>query len=367
MKRLLCLLLSCVLAGSLCACGSTSASSAASSGPQPETDEFYAMDTVMDLAAYGDGAKAALSAAQTQIETLESLLSRTKTDSEVSAINTAGGAAVSVAPSVAQLLSAAVEYSAATDGAFDITIAPVVSAWGFTTDSYQVPAQEDLNALLPLVDYKQVKVWNAADGAGDQVSLGAGQSIDLGGIAKGYASDTVEGIFRENGVDSGMISLGGNVYVRGSKPDGSAWRVAVQDPADSQSYVGVLSLTDAFAVTSGGYQRYFEQDGKRYHHIIDPSTGYPAESGLTSVTIVAAANSDAGSNTITPGAGTMCDAFSTALFVMGADKAAAFWRSGAYDFDMVLVTDDGRVLITKGIADQFEQSEGSDYAYEVIR
>jgi len=362
--RLLVPVLACALGtGSLAGCSLPSAAAQS----DPLSAEFYAMDTVMELRAYGDGAQDALDASQAEIASLENLLSRTKEDSEVSALNTAGGAAVSVSPATARLLSASLDYSALTGGAFDITIAPVVSAWGFTTDTYQIPSQTELDALLPLVDYTQVRVRNAADGQGDQVSLGAGQSVDLGGIAKGYASDRLVHVFADNGVESGLAYLGGNVYVCGSKPDGSAWRVAVQDPDDASGNVGVLSLRDAFAVTSGGYQRYFEENGVRYHHIIDPSTGYPANNGLTSVTVVAAAEENAGDESAA-GSGTMCDAFSTALFVMGTDKALDFWRAngGSLGFDLVLVTDDARVLVTKGIGSQFEQAEGTDYTYEII-
>ena len=191
--------------------------------------------------------------------------------------------------------------------------------------------------------------------------------MDLGGIAKGYASDWVEAALRRNGAQRAMVYLGGNVLVLGTKADGSPWRVAVQDPADTSAYAGVLALTDAFAVTSGGYQRYFEENGVRYQHILDPKTGYPAESGLTSVTVVAAANGpDYDSDTPAPGNGAMCDAFSTALFVMGEEKALNFWRTSGYDFGLVLVTEDGRVLVTEGLADRFEQTEGSAYRYESI-
>ena len=165
-----------------------------------------------------------------------------------------------------------------------------------------------------------------------------------------------------------MVYLGGNVLVLGSKADGSPWRVAVQDPEDASSYAGVLSLTDAFAVTSGGYQRYFEEGAVRYQHILDPGTGYPAESGLTSVTVVAGANGASyHSETPPPANGAMCDAFSTALFVMGEERAIDFWRSCGYDFELVLVTEDGRVLVTEGLQDRFEQTEGSAYRYEVIQ
>ena len=348
MKRLFVLL--CVLSVSLlCGCGAATA-------------EIFAMDTVMDFTAYGSGAKDALKESREEIQRLEKLLSRTDPDSEVSRLNAAPGAPVQVDPAVAALVSAAQRNCSVTGGAFDITIAPVVSAWGFTTDRYQVPDQSQLDALLAEVGSQRITV------SGNTVTLGADQSIDLGGIAKGYASDRVQEVYRACGVTSGMVSLGGNVYVRGSKPDGTAWRVGVKDPSGSADYLGILSLSDAFAITSGGYQRYFEQDDKIYHHIIDPATGYPAESGLISVTIVADANVEASNGADgAPGNGTLCDALSTALFVMGEERAVRFWRAGTCAFDMVLVTDDGRVLVTDGIADQFQETEGSGYVYEVLR
>ena len=301
----------------------------------------------MDFEAYGTGAGDALSDSKAEIIRLEKLLSRTKESSEITKINDQAGTPTEVDAEVASLLKSALEYSAATNGAYDITVAPIVSAWGFIGGDYRVPSQEELNGLLKDVGYGRITL------SGTTVTLGAGQSVDLGGIAKGYASDRIAVIYAKDGVTSGMISLGGNVWVCGKKPDGTDWRVAVQDPNDSSAYVGILSLSDAFAVTSGAYQRNFTQDGKTYHHIIDPTTGYPAESGLTSVTIVAKN-------------GTMSDAFSTALFVAGKDKAISFWRSGKYDFDMVLVTSDKQVLVTSGIAGQFEKAEGSGYAYETI-
>ena len=217
------------------------------------------------------------------------------------------------------------------------------------------------------MDSAALTVTVPAPGEDGSAQLAPGQAVDLGGIAKGYASDWVEAALRRNGAQRAMVYLGGNVLVLGTKADGSPWRVAVQDPADTSAYAGVLALTDAFAVTSGGYQRYFEENGVRYQHILDPKTGYPAESGLTSVTVVAAANGpDYDSEAPAPGSGAMCDAFSTALFVLGEEKALDFWRTSGYDFGLVLVTEDGRVLVTEGLADRFEQTEGSAYRYESI-
>ena len=164
---------------------------------------------------------------------------------------------------------------------------------------------------------------------------------------------------------SALAYLGGNVYAHGEKPGGDPWRVAVQDPQNTESYVGVLELRDAYAITSGGYQRYFVQDGETYHHIIDPATGYPADSGLLSVTIVAPAAGENGGDGLS--GGTMADALSTALFVMGEEKAVDFWHQSGYAFDMVLVTADGRLLVTDTIAGEFKQNEDAGYTYEIIR
>jgi thiamine biosynthesis lipoprotein len=347
MRRFFAAALCAVLACGLTACNQSGEHSA----------EFYAMDTTMSITAYGKGAKSAVEETQATINQLESQLSRTRDDSVVSRLN-AGEGSQTVDPEISNLLSAAEKYSAATSGAFDITIAPVVSAWGFTTDHYQVPDQSELDELLTHVGSGHIHL-----GKGNEVTLDDDTEIDFGGIAKGYASDCAEAILAKSGVERAKVELGGNIYVRGSKPDGTAWRVGIQDPNGS-GFAGILSLTDAFAVTSGGYQRYFEQDGKRYHHIIDPATGYPAESGLVSVTVVASGNEEETEGC--PGHGAMCDAFSTALFVMGEKKAVEFWRSGTYMFQMVLVTEDGRVLVTDGLGDDFEQEDGSGYAYETI-
>ena len=349
MKRMRILLPALVLALGLSACGEET----------PAQAEIFAMDTVMTLTAYGKDGEQAVDETRQEIQRLDRLLDRTESSSEISQLNERGSAAVS--SEVFSLIQSAVTYGSATGHAFDITVAPVVSAWGFTTDHYQVPDQATLSTLLRHVDSDQLTLLAGEDGG--TVALGQDQTIDLGGIAKGYTSDRAEAIFRAAGVESGSISLGGNVYVQGSKPDGSLWRVAVQDPQNSSAAAVVLELSDAYAVTSGGYQRYFDQDGKRYHHIIDPATGFPADSGLLSVTVVAPANGD--TDGTQPGNGTMCDAFSTALFVMGEEKALDFWRSGDYAFDLVLVTGDGRVVVTEGLADSFEQSEGSGYAYEI--
>ena len=323
------------------------------------TAQIFAMDTVMEVAAYGEHAEQAVKYTEKRIEELENRLSRTKADSLVSGLNR-DGSIRHLTYDYWNLIARAKEYRDATNGAFDITIAPVMDAWGFTGDSFRVPEQSELDTLLKKVNSDAIQMLGSPS---DSVTLGEGQAIDLGGIAKGYTSDWVEQTFRANGIESGKISLGGNVFVLGGKPDGSDWRVGIKDPRNESGLAAILSLRDAYAITSGGYERYFEENGKTYHHIIDPATGYPADSGLLSVTVVAADN---GPDWAGAGNGAMCDAFSTALFVMGEEQALDFWRNGGYDFDLVLVTENGRVVITAGLADRFEEVKDSGYTYETV-
>ena len=196
-----------------------------------------------------------------------------------------------------------------------------------------MPESSEIAEALKGVSYTNVSV------KGKQVALTGGSSIDLGGIAKGYTSSRVIQIMKDYGIEHAIVNLGGNVQVLGTKTDGSDWRVAIQNPASENSYLGILSTTDKAVITSGGYERYFEQDGQVYHHIIDTQTGYPSDSDLTSVTIV---YSD----------GTTADALSTALFAMGLDGAKELYRSGDIDFDMILF-DGSRVYVSEGIASGF--------------
>jgi len=339
-KRLICLALALVLALPLMGCGA----------PKTETLDIFAMDTYMSLAAIGDGGAEVLQACSARINALEQKLSRTIEDSDVSRLNAEGSARLS--EDTAALLRAALDYSEATGGAFDVTVAPLVSLWGITTDAPRVPSQAEIDALLPQVGFRHVHL------DGDTAALDEGCAIDLGGIGKGYASDKTAELFSESGLSGGFVSLGGNVYVHGVTAEGNLWNVAIQDPRNTGNYACTLRLTDAFVVTSGGYQRNFTApDGTVYQHIIDPATGYPVDRGLLSVSIVTRRKNG--------GTGAMADAYSTALYVMGETAAVDFWRQQG-SFDMVLVTEDGRVLYTPGLSDCFNQTEGSGYDYQCL-
>ena len=336
----------------LCACGN--GGETAPAAPQ-EADKVsrtvFAMDTVMELTPYGEHAAEACDAGEQTIEDLEALLSVTLEDSEIYAANHAQGKPTPLSADTLALLQDALYWCGQTDGALDVTIYPVLRTWGFTTGEYRVPEASELESLLSNVDYTRVQV----DAEGAAVTLPEGMEIDLGSVAKGYTGDRVMEAFRGCGVTSGMISLGGNVQVLGTKPDGSDWRIAVQDP-QGDGYVGVVEVADKAVITSGGYERFFERDGVTYWHILDPKTGMPARSGVVSATIVG-------------GNGTMCDALSTALFVMGPERAAAFWQAHRdADFDFVLVLADGSLMITEGLETCFTPVEAWENAQiEVIR
>ena len=305
------------------------------------TNQIFAMDTVMDFYAVGENGEAALTAAAQEINRLESLLSRTRQGSEVDALNRHDSAVLS--DETAQLLRAALAYCEKTGGLFDITVAPLVDAWNIHGDRPRVPADSEITQLLTLVGSEHLQL----DGV--NAALDSGCAIDLGGIAKGYASDVVAQLYREYGIEGGWISLGGNVYAHGTKPDGSGWNVAVRDPANTAGSAAIVTLSNEFAVTSGGYQRYFTaEDGTVYQHILDPKTGRPAESDLLSVTIVA-------------DNGTMADAYSTALYVMGEADAVRFWQANRTDFDMILITEDSRLLYTAGLTGRITTEEGGPY------
>ena len=311
-------------------------------GTDEVSREIFAMDTVMSLKVYGNGAADAADEAVAEIYRLDKLLSTGSDDSEVSLLNGTGEAVLSE-DGVALMKDALALYRE-TDGIFDVSIYPVMEAWGFPDKDYHVPDKDALSEALKKVDASSVTF---DDISGSVKFEKAGMKIDFGGIGKGYTSSGLVRILKKCGIKSALVNLGGNVQALGTKPDGSMWKIGIQDPEDSSGMLGVLQIADKCVITSGGYERYFEEDGRTYHHIIDPRTGYPAESGLISVSI-------AGDD------GTFADGLSTSLYIMGEDAAVAFWRSGIRDFEMILETDDHRILVTEGIAQDFSSERSFD-------
>ena len=305
------------------------------SDQEPVSIEVYAMDTYMTLTAYGDNANGALKESEREIKKIDNLLSTGKSDSEISRLNKEKSAVVS--DETFSLIKRAIEIGENVDGVFDISVYPVMREWGFTDKNYKVPNAKQLKKVLRYVDSSKISL----DEETSTVTFkDENIEIDLGGIAKGYTSDRIIEIMKDYKIEHALINLGGNVKTLGLKPDESEWRVAIVDPEDETSYIGGVSVHDKAVITSGGYQRFFEEDGKRYFHIIDLSDGFPADNGLISTTIV----SDDG---------TLADALSTSLFIMGPEKAADYWRNHSDEFDAVLVKDDGTVLVTEGLKDSY--------------
>lgn len=340
LKRYLALLLAlvmvCAMALTGCA-GKEGSNGSAETDPnaEPYSRDIFAMDTYMTVSAYGDRGEKAVNAAVKEIQRLDALLSTGKESSEVSELNQDGGGKLSADTNA--LMDAALDLYEDTDHVYDITIYPVMKLWGFTDQNYKVPSDGDLKAALKLVDASTLDYDKAKQSVAFTVD---GTKIDFGGIAKGYTSAAVAQLYRDLGVTSGLVNLGGNVQAVGFKPDGKEWRIGIQDPLDAESMLGVVSIHDAAVITSGGYERNFEKDGVVYHHIIDPTTGYPADSGLISVSIV---SED----------GTLADGLSTSLFIMGKDKAADFWRAHQKEFDFVLCEEDGTLIVSNGLKDKF--------------
>lgn len=313
----------------------------------PAQRQLFAMDTLMSLTVYGPQGEAAVQAAQQELSRLDGLLSRTDPDSQISQLNARAGDGtwVPLEPETAGVLEFAQQAAQLLPGAFDCTIAPVMDAWGFTQQECRVPAPAQLERSLSLVDSAALLVDPSVPAARLER---ADMAVDLGAVAKGFAAGRAAKAVLDAGASSALLDLGRNVTVLGDGPSGPFWRVAVIDPQDAGRYLGVVAMRDQTASTSGGYERYFEQDGVRYHHIIDPKTGYPADSGLLSVTVI---SSDP----------QLADALSTALFVAGKDSALDFWR-GREDFELILCSAGGTVTVTEGLEDHF-QFQGDAYGY----
>jgi len=313
------LLLGLILAGSSC-----------TRQPEPFKETRFMMGTLVDLMLFPDGDKASEAAglAFARMLRIESAAHPSEEGSPLYLVRQGKGARVE--GDLAKILETAMKVSRASSGAFDPTLGELTYLWGFGRGDPQLPDPQEIKDALARAGYRRVPTGPCCE---------EGRSIwfDLGGVAKGYAVDSAVKELADAGVAAGIVNAGGDLRTFGVRPGRGFWKIGVQDPADPQELAGVLEIGEAAVATSGDYQRYFFKDGIRYHHILDPATGYPARSGLSGTTVIA------------PDCAT-ADALATAVFVMGPEKGLALLEKWD-DAEGILITEGGEILTTSGIGD----------------
>lgn len=328
--KLICIVLCAAMVLPLSACGETKLTQR----------EVYAMDTVMTLSAYGKKAAQGLDAAESIILSMDTALDPELATSTVYAINHANGGSTVVSGQIANMLSTAHTVYEQSEGALDLTIYPLYKRWGFLDGKYYVPTDAEIAEDLSRLCFNQLVLTQFPASGSFSVTIPATGELSFASVAKGCAADNAIEAMRQAGVTSGIISLGGNVQTLGLKPDGTNWNVAVQDPNNTASYLGVVSVGETAVVTSGSYQRFFtDARGNTYHHIISPTSGYPVTNSLVSATIICED-------------GTLADCLSTAMFVLGETRAINYWRTYG-GFEMILVTRENQIICTKGLMEEF--------------
>lgn len=311
-----------------------------------KSDNRFLMGTVCIITLYNGESQNLFDGSFKIVEDEDLLMSLQRENSELSLINAnAGIGPVTVSPDIYEVIKSAYYYSELSHGAFDPTIAPLVQLWGIGSDSSgTVPVINDLKNVIGLTDYKKLHL-----NENNRVFLQEkGMEIDLGGIAKGYIADKVKKYLLSEGVKQGIINLGGNILVIGSKNEGQPWKIGIQNPFETRgNHIGIAEVIDKTIVTSGIYERFFYADGKRYHHILDSETGYPVDNNLASVTIISDKSIDA-------------DALSTSLFVLGVKEGLKVIEN-IKGSEAIFVTKDRKVIYSSGAGDFFTLSH-SDFA-----
>jgi len=299
---------------------------------------FNALGTVNYIKIYNCENEEIIDLAVNRVFEIEQMMSAFKENSDIGRINrNSGNGLTEVHQDTLKLLNRAAEFSKMSSGAFDVTIRPLVELWGIGKKQNFIPEKHEISKVKKLVNYNDILL----DNAGSSAALKhPGQAVDLGGIAKGYAADEVRRILNENNIVNALINLGGNIVTMGTRPDGTPWQVGVQNPlAPTGKYAGTLGLSDKTIVTSGSNERFFIKDGIRYHHIIDPRTGKPAQSSLLSVTAVCDCSMDA-------------DALTTALFILGIERGLELLEK--LQAQAVFITESHKIIITAGLRENFK-------------
>jgi len=290
------------------------------------------MDTVMHLIVYGPNAEKAIAAAYTRVDEIEQMASNAISTSDVNKINNAAGKGyVKVHPEIVKIIKTSLIYSKISKGDFDITVSPLIQLWGIGTTKERIPAPAEIKEKLALVNYKDISI-NEADNSVKLMK--PGMAIDLGGIAKGFTADEVIKVFKKYNIKSAIINLGGSsIYTMGKKPDNTLWAIGIQHPRQErdQGYVGIIKMPENALSTSGDYERFFIKNGKRYHHILNPFTGYPTDSGVMSDTIII--------DSSIPDCNMLADILTKVTFVSGVEKGLKIINSLTGVSCMVVTTD----------------------------
>ena len=311
----------------------------------------FAMSTVITQQVYGSNGEKAISEVNRALAEFEARLTMFSEESEIGKINAAAGInPVEVSEETFSLIRQSLALSFSSQGAFEITIAPLTQLWGITTDHPRVPSAGEIEAVLPLIDDASIQL----DEENHTVFLPQqGQAIDLGGIAKGDACNIAAQIYDEYGVRSAILNIGGNVYIRGRNTDGSRFRVGFRAPEKgTSSYIASVELEDQVMAVSGGYERYFEdENGNIYHHILSPQTGYPAQSDIVSVGVICTD-------------GTRADFLSTTLFIWGEERTREFMEQNE-DVGVIMLNEDGQLVVSRSLEDSFRLSEDGE-GYSVV-
>lgn len=315
---------------------------------EPISKTEYMLGTICTITVYDNKSETvidnSIDKAFARIKEIENKMSVNKSGTEVDAVaNAAGKNFVKVSDDTFYVLKKGKYYSGQSSGSFDITIGPLVKLWGIGTDHARVPSQQEIDEKKSLVNYEDLLL----DEKDKKAMLAKpGMSLDLGGIAKGYSADEAARILKENGVEHAIVNLGGNVLTINDNPDGNPWTIGIQDPFKSRgSVVGTIDVTNKTVVTSGIYERYFEKNGKKYHHILNPFTGYPMDNNLASVTLVTNVSIDA-------------DAMTKNIFYLGLDKGVEYVKK-VPGLSAIFITKNKEVYVTESLKNDFQITNSS--------
>jgi len=337
MKKVICPLIACISIVLIC-------TSCASQKNKYYEKSNIVMDTTVTLSAYGENSKEAVEESLKKLNEINEMASANIDTSDVYKINSASGKSyVRVNPEIYKMIETSIKYSKLSDGAWDITLGPIINLWGIGTDNERLPSDEEIKAKLPLVGYDKISI-NEND---NSVMLQKeGMAIDLGGIAKGFAADEVLKIYKKYNIENGLINLGASsIYALGKNKDNNEWSVGLKHPRneDPNEYMGIIKLSNESLSTSGDYERYFIKNNKRYHHIIDPKTGYPVDNGVISDTIVI--DGDNLDNNM------LADLLTTTVFTLGPEKGLKLVDS-LPNVSCEITTSDYKVYTSEGFKDR---------------